>query len=78
MLQECLAEGRAAHGKAERELEKLSGVMERLLPQIRYFLETGFVASVKKDQARAGPGRRAYWQCEINTGNGDVWPSLAL
>lgn len=47
LLQDCLAEGRAVHGKSGRELERLSGVMEKLLPQIRYFLKTGFVASKK-------------------------------
>lgn len=47
LLQGCLAEGRTMHGKAGRELERLSGVMEKLLPQIQYFLETGFVASKK-------------------------------
>jgi IS5 family transposase len=47
LLQDCLSEGRAVHGKASRELERLTGVMEKLLPQIRYFLETGFVASQK-------------------------------
>lgn len=38
---------RKLHGKSSKELERLNQVMGRLLPQILYFLETGFVASKK-------------------------------
>jgi hypothetical protein len=43
-----LAKGeRRFHGKASMEIERLSKLMETLLPQILFFLETGFVASKK-------------------------------
>jgi hypothetical protein len=38
---------RKLHGKSSIELERLNQVMGKLLPQILYFLETGFVASKK-------------------------------
>lgn len=38
---------RKLHGKSSKELERLNQVMGTLLPQILYFLETGFVASKK-------------------------------
>lgn len=38
---------RTLHGKASKEIERLSKLMETLFPQILYFLETGFVASKK-------------------------------
>lgn len=38
---------RKLHGKASMEIERLSNLMDILLPQILYFLETGFVASKK-------------------------------
>ena len=47
LLKNCFFEGRKVHGKAGQELERLSSVMEKLLPQIKFFLETGFVASKK-------------------------------
>lgn len=51
-LQTLLAEAisnaeRRLRGKSSLELEKLSQVMGALLPQILYFIETGFVASKK-------------------------------
>ena len=47
LLKDCVASGYGGRVKAARELERLSGIMEKLLPQIRYFLETGFVAAKK-------------------------------
>lgn len=38
---------RRLHGKASMEIERLSNLMDTLLPQILFFLETGFVASKK-------------------------------
>lgn len=39
--------GARAKNKAGTELEKLTAVMDRLLPQIKHFLDTGFVAPKK-------------------------------
>lgn len=47
LLRDCVATGYGGRVKAARELERLSGVMEKLLPQIRFFLDTGFVAAKK-------------------------------
>ncbi len=48
LIKSVLAQGqRRLHGKASLEIERLSNLMETLLPQILYFLETGFVASKK-------------------------------
>lgn len=38
---------RKLHGKSSMELERISNLMDTLLPQILFFLETGFVASKK-------------------------------
>jgi IS5 family transposase len=42
-----VASGTSATSKAEKEIERLAGVMGDLLPQILYFLSTGFVAAKK-------------------------------
>lgn len=47
LLKGCVAAGYGGRVRAARELERLSGVMDKLLPQIKYFLETGFVAAKK-------------------------------
>lgn len=47
LLRECVAAGYGGRTKAALELKRLSGVMDRLLPQILFFLETGFVAAKK-------------------------------
>ncbi|MCP3686616.1 MAG: hypothetical protein GY861_28595 [bacterium] len=46
-LQKTLSSGCAARSKGAKELERLTEVMEALLPQMLHFLETGFVASKK-------------------------------
>lgn len=46
-IQELLETGSKMRSKAGKELSRLSQVMETLLPQIRHFLETGFVANKK-------------------------------
>lgn len=46
-LMSAVSVGYGGRVKAARELERLSGVMEKLLPQIRFFLDTGFVAAKK-------------------------------
>ncbi|NDF13433.1 MAG: hypothetical protein EB060_11555 [Proteobacteria bacterium] len=47
LLRQCLNAGYGGRTKAALELGRLSGVMDRLLPQILHFLETGFVAAKK-------------------------------
>lgn len=48
LITSVLAKGqRKLHGKASLEIKRLSNLMETLLPQILFFLETGFVASKK-------------------------------
>jgi hypothetical protein len=47
MLKDCLKQGLQGRSKASRELTRLSGLMSQLLPQIRHFLGTGFVAAKK-------------------------------
>jgi IS5 family transposase len=48
LIKSVLARGeRKLHGKASMEIERLSKLMDTLLPQILFFLETGFVASKK-------------------------------
>lgn len=47
LLKGCLATGYGGRTKAALELKRLSSVMDRLLPQILYFMETGFVAAKK-------------------------------
>jgi hypothetical protein len=47
LLKDCLHRGTQVRSKASLELERLSKLMETLLPQIRHFLDTGFVASKK-------------------------------
>lgn len=47
ILKNCLAQGGPLRSKSARELSRLSELMERLLPQILHFLETGFVAAKK-------------------------------
>lgn len=47
LLKGCASTGYGGRVKAARELERLSEVMEKLLPQILFFLETGFVAAKK-------------------------------
>lgn len=47
MLKECLSQGADVRGQAGMEIKRLSGLMDKLLPQILHFLETGFVASKK-------------------------------
>lgn len=42
-----LNSGGKLRNKASRELEKLTAVMDKLLPQIKHFLDTGFVAPKK-------------------------------
>jgi hypothetical protein len=42
-----LNKGRSVRSKSAKEIERLTGVMDTLLPQILYFLQTGFVASKK-------------------------------
>jgi hypothetical protein len=46
-LQDLLANGYKLSSKAGQEIARLSEVMETLLPQMLYFIETGFVASKK-------------------------------
>jgi len=48
LIKSVLSQGeRGLHGKASIEIERLSKLMDKLLPQILFFLETGFVASKK-------------------------------
>jgi len=48
LLRSVLSQGeRRLHGKASVEIERLSKLMDVLLPQILFFMETGFVASKK-------------------------------
>jgi len=48
LIKSILAQGeRRLHGKASMEIERLTNLMDTLLPQILFFLETGFVASKK-------------------------------
>lgn len=47
LLKECVSRGYGGRTKAALELARLSEVMDRLLPQILFFLETGFVAAKK-------------------------------
>lgn len=42
-----LNQGKKLTSKSGQEIERLSGVMETLLPQMLHFIETGFVASKK-------------------------------
>ncbi len=46
-LQENISSGRKLKSKASKELERLNNLMDTLLPQIFYFLKTGFVAKKK-------------------------------
>lgn len=47
LLRECLAQGASVRSKAAVEVKRLSELMDRLLPQMLHFLNTGFVASKK-------------------------------
>ena len=47
LLKSCVTAGYGGRTKATLELERLSSVMSKLLPQILYFIETGFVAAKK-------------------------------
>ena len=47
LLKLCLSKGKEVRSKPAKELQRLSSVMDVLLPQILYFIETGFVASKK-------------------------------
>ena len=47
LLKTCLSHGMQGRSKASQELARLSKLMDLLLPQILYFLETGFVAAKK-------------------------------
>jgi IS5 family transposase len=47
LLKTCLSHGLQGRSKASQELARLSKLMDMLLPQILYFLETGFVAAKK-------------------------------
>ena len=47
LLDAAISEGYGCRTKAGKELERLSGVMARLMPQILHFLNTGFVAPKK-------------------------------
>ncbi|MBI5139365.1 hypothetical protein HZA26_02020 [Candidatus Nomurabacteria bacterium] len=46
-LQAILGSGVLLKNKAHQELSRITGIMETLLPQIRHFLVTGFVAPKK-------------------------------
>lgn len=47
LLKSALGQGYPVRSKSAVELERLSALMDNLLPQIRHFLETGFVATKK-------------------------------
>jgi hypothetical protein len=47
LVKGCLSQGYDMRNKAGQELERISNLMEKLFPQMLYFLETGFVASKK-------------------------------
>jgi hypothetical protein len=47
LLKKALTHGGQVRSKSALELERLSNLMDTLLPQILHFLETGFVASKK-------------------------------
>jgi hypothetical protein len=47
LLKSALDRGYQVRSKSAVELERLSALMDTLLPQIRHFLETGFVAAKK-------------------------------
>lgn len=47
LLRDCLSQGYDMRSKAGVEIQRLSQLMEELLPQILHFLNTGFVASKK-------------------------------
>ena len=46
-LSQTINRGKCLSGKASQELGRLTELMDTLLPQILYFIETGFVASKK-------------------------------
>ena len=46
-VKKVLKTGKRLRSKASMEITRITDVMERLLPQMRYFIETGFVASKK-------------------------------
>lgn len=46
-LQAILGSGVLLKNRAHQELSRITGIMETLLPQIRHFLDTGFVAPKK-------------------------------
>jgi len=46
-LKKALSSGRSLRSKPSKELERLSKLMDTLLPQIMHFIETGFVARKK-------------------------------
>jgi hypothetical protein len=47
LIKSCLDHGLQGRSKASKELARLSELMAKLLPQILYFLETGYVAAKK-------------------------------
>jgi len=47
LLKACTSAGYGGRVRAAKELERLSELMDRLLPQIKYFMDTGFVAAKK-------------------------------
>ncbi len=47
LLKKCFDKGLQVRSKSSMELERLSKLMDQLLPQILHFLDTGFVASKK-------------------------------
>lgn len=47
MIEDLISRGANVQSKAGQELAKINGVMEKLLPQIKHFLDTNFVAAGK-------------------------------
>jgi hypothetical protein len=46
-IRDLIASGANVKSKAGQKLQEINGVMEKLLPQIKYFLDTSFVAAGK-------------------------------
>jgi IS5 family transposase len=47
LVKSCIEAGSSVRSQSAKELQRLSELMDKLFPQILYFLETGFVASKK-------------------------------